>query len=103
MTSLLIATYKMKSYKGWSIDVYLYIYNNKKNIRIFSMFKGHVIFKRIHSPPFSAVTLCLVLFVNKNQLPIFFFFEYQKQIFNEKLKIKNTHKSQAKELCGINN
>lgn len=45
----------------------IYTYTNKKNIRIFSMFKGHVIFKRIHTPPFSVVSLCLVLFVKKNK------------------------------------
>lgn len=80
--------------------MYIYTYTTiKKNIRIFSMFKWHVIFKRIHSPPFSAVTLCLVLFVNKNQLPIFFFFEYQKQIFKEKLKIKKKHTNHKQKNC----
>lgn len=84
----------------------IYTYTNKKNIRIFSMFKGHVIFKRIHTPPFSVVSLCLVLFVKKtkqiqplvvNQLPFLFRISKTKY-FKEKKTIElkmRKHKSPA--------
>lgn len=93
----------------WCVFIHIQI---KKNIRIFSMFKGHVIFKRIHTPPFSVVSLCLVLFVKKtkqiqplvvNQLPFLFRISKTKYLKEKNNWIKNEkNTNHQNELCWMN-